>query len=126
MSLISPDNYFLILLWFIAGIIVTLISALIMHLLMPKNVLDKYFRPPYFRQAECELFTGIPYSPIRTVMFMGVFAFPRWGKKRNLTDAYKMVPYWYRIVSRVIVLAILLFSSISILLGISYYAFKLF
>jgi hypothetical protein len=67
------------------GICIALFLILVMHFLMPKRVLKKYFKPPFFRELECKLFTGIPYSPMRTVMFMTVLAFPGKGKKRKLT-----------------------------------------
>jgi tellurite resistance protein TehA-like permease len=71
---------------------------------MPKAVLEKYFKPPYFRELECMLFTGIPYAPIRTVMFMRVIGFPSSGKVRGISDAYLLVPNWYRIVSKVMII----------------------
>ncbi len=76
-------------------------SILVMHFLMPKEVLERYFKPPYFREFECKFFSGIPYAPIRTVMFMRVIAFPNSGNRRGITEAHKMVPQWYCISSRV-------------------------
>ena len=85
----------------LASIIVHMIFLLIFHFLMPQAVLDKYFKPPYFREMECMLFTGIPYAPIRTVMFMRVIAFPNSGKVRGIKEAHLLVPDWYRFVSKV-------------------------
>ncbi len=76
----------------------------IMHPLMPKPVLEKYFKPPYFKAGECEIFTGIPYGFMRTLMFMRVLGFPGSGKKRGLSEAYKSAPHWYVILSRIIVI----------------------
>lgn len=74
--------------------------ALTMHLLMPKAVLEKYFKPPFFNEAEVAFFTGLPFCMLRTVMFMSVFGFPHIGKKRGLTEAYLIVPLWYRRLSK--------------------------
>jgi|GEM_PF-1135990 len=91
----------------IVGAGLTPIFVGIMHLLMPKAILDKYFKPPYFKAGECALFTGIPFSTIRTVMFMRVLSSPNSGKKRGMTEAYKLAPRWYIILSRIIVIYIL-------------------
>lgn len=83
--------------------LVMFIAIIFMHFLMPKNILDKYFKPPpYFREAECKLFTGIPYAPMRTIMLMAVIAFPSRGKKRKMVNVYKLSPGWYRIASIII------------------------
>lgn len=75
---------------------------------MPKAVLDKYFKPPYFRDVERMLFTGIPYAPIRTIMFMRAIAFPGSGKVRGITGAHLLAPNWYRIVSKIMIIVAVL------------------
>ncbi len=80
------------------------IFIVIMHLFIPKPVLDKYFKPPYFKAGECAFLTGILLGPIRTVMFMRVLGFPGSGKKRGMTEAYKLAPHWYVILSRIILI----------------------
>ncbi len=87
----------------LASIVIHMTFLLVFHFFMPKTVLDKYFKPPYFRDMELMLFTGIPYAPIRTVMFMRVIAFPNSGKKRGIKDAHLLVPNWYRIVSKIMI-----------------------
>lgn len=89
---------------------------LLMHFLMPKVILDKYFCEPYFKPLELVLFTGIPYAPMRTIMFMWVFVHPSLGKKRGLCDAYKMAPDWYRYLSLFYYIA--LFGSVAISMSI--------
>ena len=126
MSISTAKILFLLILWNVAGIFVVLALIMVMHFLMPKKILEKYFKPPYFRELECALFTGIPYSPIRTVMFMGVFAFPGMGKKRKLTEAYKMAPRWYRIASKIIVIAIYVFGAGAICMALGYPIILLF
>lgn len=101
MSLINSENFFLIWMGFCFSVFLLLIPFnIVMHFLMPKAVLDKYFKPPYFRPMEVEMFTGIPYAPMRTAMLMWVLAFPRFGKKRRLAEAYLLVPIWYRLLSK--------------------------
>lgn len=34
----------------------------IMHVLIPKNVVNRYFKAPYFNTFELALFTGWPYA----------------------------------------------------------------
>lgn len=79
---------------------VLLPCILVMHALMPKAVLERYWRTPYFRPAELALFTDTVYAPMRTVMLIGAIAFPQWGRKRNVTEAHTLVPPWYRFASR--------------------------
>ena len=87
-------------------------SILVMHFLMPKVVLEKFFKPPYFNESECTLFTGIPFAPLRTIMFMRVIAYPGSGKKRGIKDAHLLVPNWYRITSKIIVISIIALAVI--------------
>jgi hypothetical protein len=125
MSLITAENAFLLVLWYLASIAIVLISVLILHFFMPKSALDRYFTPPHFRPFEYELFKGMPYSPIRTVMFMTVFAFPRLGKKRNMTKAYKLCPRWYRGASRILIVTIVIQWAIAVFSGLGYYIHQL-
>lgn len=124
MSVINGENFFLLAIG-LAFLELVLLGPvmLIMHFLMPKAVLKKYFKPPYFRAMEVELFTGIPYAPMRTIMLMSVLAFPQLGKKRHLTEAYLSSPLWYRVCSGVLVTSILvaLIGILSIALGFYIY-----
>lgn len=91
---------------FLFSLVLNFPVLIAMHLLMPDEVLKRYFKPPYFNEAEVVLFTGLPYCMVRTVMFMGVFAFPHRGKKRRLTQAYVIAPLWYRWLSMFYVVAL--------------------
>ena len=73
---------------------------LVLHLLLPKEALNKYFKPPHFSYRECAVFSAYPFFFMRTAMFMAVFAFPSKGKNRKITDAYLLAPNWYRIASK--------------------------
>jgi hypothetical protein len=63
---------------------------LCMHILIPKSFLQAYFKEPYFSPAEIDFFSGFSFAYIRTIMFMCLAGFPNSGKKRGLTEAYKM------------------------------------
>lgn len=103
MPLITPENVFLLFMGLAFSAFLLIPYTLLMHFLTPKTIVQKYFKPPHFRAFECALFTGIPYAPMRTVMFMGVTAYPRLGKKRNLTELYKLAPKWYQAASKIFV-----------------------
>lgn len=96
---------------------------LLMHILMPKKVLQNYFKPPFFRPSEIVLFSGVPFALMRTVMLMWVLAFPRFGKKRNLTEAYRLAPPWYRIVSAVFGMAMIASFVGGLTTGIGFYIY---
>lgn len=70
------------------------ILVFIIHFVMPKRVLETYFKEPYFKSFEIRVFSGFPYAYIRTVMFMRLLGFPSSGKKRGLEKAYKTESIW--------------------------------
>jgi hypothetical protein len=84
-----------------AFLLIVIPYTLILHFFVPKALVEKYFRPPHFGEFERHLFTGIPYAPMRTIMFMWVIVYPRVGRKRKLTEMYKDVPRWFRIASKI-------------------------
>jgi hypothetical protein len=73
------------------GLMFGLVLIFIMHILMPKKVLETYFKEPYFRPAEITMFTGFPFGYMRTAMFMRALAFPASGKRRGVENAYKQL-----------------------------------
>lgn len=89
------------------------------HLLIPRELLKTYFKQPYFKQAEIIFFTGFPFGYIRTVMFMRLVSSPLSGKKRGLTEAYKLAPNWYIWLSKITLLLFMvvfgLFMSIMLI-----------
>lgn len=123
MSIVSGEFLFHLVVWMIAAFWVVVGFMLTLHFFMPKAILEKYFKPPYFKEGETKLFTGIPYAPIRTIMFMTVIAFPRRGKKRGLTQAYMLAPKWYILASKTIIFGLIStgVSTIAILLGFFVY-----
>ena len=98
------------------GGVLGLAFTLIMHILMPKNVLKTYFKEPCFRPAEITMFTGFPFGYIRTAMFMRALAFPSGGKKRGLENAYKLAPVWYCKASKCLVIFIIFIFLLMVLL----------
>ena len=81
-------------------LILCMVFALIMHFLMPKQVVKTYFKKPYFNPFELSFFSGFPFAFYRSAMFMRVLGVPSSGKKRGLTEAYKLAPVWYCKVSK--------------------------
>lgn len=93
MTVFAFEFNLILVLW--AGFVLVIIPyALILHFLMPRAILDKYFRPPHFGDFERLVYTGIPYAPMRTVMVMSAMMFPSLGKKRKLTELHLDTPRW--------------------------------
>lgn len=101
-----------------AASMICLVSVFIMHVLVPQALLRTYFKEPYFSPTEIEFFTGFPFGYMRTVMFMRLAGFPKSGKKRGLTEAYKLTPRWFQLASRVILQAFLMVFLPFISLGL--------
>src|SRR5690606_12818689 len=102
MSIMTGHNFFLFYLGLLLSAFLLLPCVLVMHFLMPRRVLDRYWKEPYMRKAELAFFTDTIYAPMRTVMLMWVIAFPRFGRKRGITEANYLVPKSYRIASTIL------------------------
>lgn len=98
-------------------------ALLTMHFLMPKVILEKYFKPPYFKPMEVEMFTGIPYAPMRTVMLLWAIAYPKLGKKRGLMTAYMDAPQWYRLSGGILITSILVVLIFILLLVLGFFIY---
>jgi len=102
------------------GVLLSFLLIFIMHFLIPRNILETYFKEPYFRQSEVTTFSGFPFGYIRTVMFMRILGFPASGKKRGVEKAYEIAPVWFCKLSKYIVIFFLIsFVSFSLVIGIS-------
>ena len=99
-----------------------LLCMLALHFLMPKAVLERYWKEPHFRPAELVLFTKSLLAPIRTTMLMAAIAFPRLGSKRQLTEAHRLVPSWYRRASLVMVVWTVSNGAVLLLAMVAVYA----
>lgn len=110
-----PTYLWVILLFILMG---WLAVVFILHFFVPKSLLKSYFKEPYFSPVEIEFFTGFPFAYMRTVMFMRIAGWPSSGKKRGLTEAYKLAPPWFRIVSKLLIGVLLTVFSLFFILGI--------
>jgi len=99
------------------GLMGNLLLIFVMHVLMPRKVLETYFKEPHFSSTEITMFTGFPLGYMRTAMFMRALSFPDSGKRRGIEDAYKLAPVWYCKVSKYLVVFFIINFSILILSG---------
>ncbi len=88
-----------------------------MHILMPRKVLETYFKEPYFSSTEVIMFTGFPFGYMRTVMFMRILGFPASGKSREVVDAYKLAPVWFCKLSKYIIVSFLFIFPLILLIA---------
>lgn len=109
-------------------LLLNLFSTLIMRFLIPKHILENYFKEPYFSAMEINMFSGFPFLGFtRTVMFMRLLGFPSSGKRRGIENAYKTAPVWicklskYHVISTLtsllLILLIVIFLGIHMVLG---------
>jgi len=116
MPIIDMHTLFIVFMSVLFSVWGVVLLIIVMHFLMPKTVLDSYFKPPYFKLGECKLFTGFPYAPMRTIMLMRVLGFPHSGEKRGLTEAYKLVPSWYQMASKFIIGSIFIIAVLLVII----------
>ena len=109
----------------LVGLMLSLVFIVVMHVLMPKNVLKTYFKEPYFRPGEIAIFTGFPFGYMRTAMFNRVLGFPSSGKKRGLENAYKIAPVWYCRASKYFIIFLVPTFALLILSGGVIYIYSL-
>jgi hypothetical protein len=102
MSIISAKDLAIAILALIFGGAPLFMSVLVMHFLMPQAVLERYWKPPHFRQEEIAIFSDTMLAPMRTIMFLWLFLFPRAGAKRQIENISRFAPAWYRIAAIVI------------------------
>ncbi len=118
--MINMALLFEVTLFLFLGIMVTFFFIFMMHILMPRKVLETYFREPYFSSTEITMFTGFPFGYMRTAMFMRALGFPASGKRRGVENAYKLAPVWYCKASKYIIVFFLIVSASFLLaLGLS-------
>ena len=94
MQIINMALIFEVMMYSFLGLLVNYALVFIIHFLMPKRVLENYFKKPYFSQSEIMLFSGFPLCFMRTIIFMRVLGFPLSGNKRGLKKAYETAPVW--------------------------------
>ncbi len=105
--------------------LLSLVLIFIMHILMPRKVLETYFKEPYFSATEITMFTGFPFGYIRTSMFMRVLGFPANGKRRGIENAYQLAPVWYCKASKYLTIFIIIIFSLLLPVGGIVYVYSL-
>ena len=76
------------LLWFPVILVVTLVT--------PKILLNKYFKQPHFNAGELIVFGSFPGFFMRTALFCRLYLTPKAVKGRNLDGFVEDSPKWYR------------------------------
>lgn len=125
MSIASGEFWFQVYMLLFVSAGMTIFVILIMHFLMPRIVVEKYFKPSYFSPAECMMFSGFPFGIIRTIIFLRVIGFPKSSRKRGLTEVHTLVPECYRSISKFIVLSIIVIFLSIVLISIGFYMHSL-
>lgn len=88
------------------------------HFFVPKAMLRTYFKEPYFSSTELAFFSAFPFFFMRTAMFMRLAAWPSSGKRRGLTEAYKLAPPWFRVISKIFIVVLLVFFPPTAVFGV--------
>lgn len=95
---------------------------LIVTLLTPKQLLDKYLKAPYFNSGEVIAFNSFPSFIVRTGLFCRLYLTPKAVKGRGLHGFVEDSPTWYKIsVIAVIVGAIVHLLLMFIFIAILFY-----
>ena len=120
MSMIDMALIFEMLMYAFIYVWLNFILIFIMHFLMPQNILETYFKEPYFKLSEIAAFSGFPFGYIRTVMFMRVLGFPTSGKKRGVEKAHEIAPAWFCKSSKYIIMSFCIsFVLFLLIIGVS-------
>lgn len=125
MSVITEKDIFILFIGLLCAGALEFPCILIMHFLMPKAVLERYWKTPHFKPGEIALFTNTIYAPMRTIMLMSAIAFPGLGRKRDIAGAYLLAPKIYRLAAIVLctwIIAVLV-GTLIIIMGSSFYAY---
>ena len=115
MSITMHNMVIFVILQAVAVCIVVPISWLTMSYIIPRSLLERYFKAPDFGPTELILLAQFPGSLMRGSGFSAICVFPRLGKKRNMTDIRDHAPTWYMWASKFhwyIVMGLLGFSWI--------------
>jgi hypothetical protein len=97
--------------------ITCLVVAFFIRFFVPKAMEETCFREPFFSPAEIAIYSAFPFTYFKPFIFMRLAGFPQSGKKRGLTEAYKLTPLWFRQFSRAFIWVFLLSGISMIILG---------
>jgi hypothetical protein len=96
---------------------VCLVVAFLIRFFVPKGMEETCFQEPFFSPAEIAIYSAFPFNFFKPFIFMRLAGFPQSGKKRGLTEAYKLAPLWFRQFSRAFIWVFLLSGVSMIILG---------
>jgi len=116
MQIINMSLVFELMLFSFYWLFLNFVIIFIVHFLMPKDILEIYFKKPYFKSSEIIAFTGFPFGYVRTLMFMRILGFPISGKKRGLEKAFEISPVWLCNLSKYVIFSFLVSFSLWLLL----------
>lgn len=88
---------------FIAMMWGTLILALslpmywvLFALVMPRSIINRYLKEPYFSWAEITIFSLMPGKMVFAAFTAWVVFLPNLlGRRRNMVDVRNVIPWWY-------------------------------
>ncbi|MEG3755311.1 hypothetical protein [Psychromonas arctica] len=116
MQIINMSLVFESMLFSFCWLFFNFVIIFIVHFLMPKDILETYFKKPYFKSSEIITFTGFPFGYVRTLMFMRILGFPISGKKRGLEKVFEISPVWLCNLSKYVIFSFLASFSLWLLL----------
>lgn len=90
---------------------------LVLTLLTPKKLLDKYFKEPHFNTGEVVVLGSFPGFIMRTSMFFRFYLTPKSVSGRNLEGFVEDSPKWYRYSVLIIISAALVHGLFAFLSG---------
>ncbi len=94
---ITMHHAVVFLLWqTVVGVIVLPLSWLAISYIIPRSLLNRYFKEPHFGPTELILLAQFPGSLTRGAMFVASIVMPKRGKKRQMTDVPDHAPVWYK------------------------------
>ena len=70
---------------------------LVITLITPQKLLDKYFKEPHFNKGELIAFDSFPTFFMRTALFCRLYLTPTAVKGRKLYGFVEDSPKWYRV-----------------------------
>lgn len=78
--------------WFVWPILL-----LVVTLVTPQGLLDKYLKEPYFNKGELIAFAAFPTFFMRTALFCRLYLTPKAVKGRKLYGFVEDSPKWYKV-----------------------------
>jgi hypothetical protein len=76
----------------------------LLSIFKPKPLLDKYYKPPHFTPTETILMAQFPGFLMRTSIFGWILLCPKLDRKRKLKGCETLMPLWYRVGLRILVI----------------------